>query len=144
MSALIADAMPASRCAGSVQSNVSVMRDPPPLLAGSSCAIRLRFSLARHESTLSPTAYRRHEAGATGEVVSCGDLDESSCTGERLDGALRGAVVVLDGAGTTRPQQTSGQHGDVVDNRHAVLAAEQRMWWIILSDFGFQLGASGM
>ncbi len=121
MSALIADAMPASRCAGSVQSNDSrsVHRDRPSHPPRTAVTKRGRPVRSCRAVTSTNRPVRVKASTVRPEVVS------SCSTAQR----------------PTRPQQPGRQADDVVDHRHAVIAAEQCMRRIILSHFGFQLCA---
>src|SRR5882672_8253952 len=95
-SALIAEAMPVSRCCGSVHSNTSVMPRLPlaPVLARTS--LRSSLAVVSGKSRRKPLTPRRDEPGPPGQVLSGGDVDESPCAGERFDGAGGCGVVVFD------------------------------------------------
>ena len=86
---------------------------------------------------------RGDEPGAAGQVVPGGDVVEPSRAGERLDGQLRGGVVVLDGASAAVAQPPCRELDDRVDDGHPVRPAEQGVRRIMFGDFGFQLRTVG-
>ena len=132
LSALTADAMPAARWSASAQSNISVMRDPAPLLACQSC------------SSLSSCAHRGDEPGSAGEIAPRRDVGERAGRDRTV---RRSASAVVSSCSTaTRPPGRSNRAASVddrSDDPHAVGAAEQRVGRIMFGHFGFQLRTVG-